>query len=205
MCALAPSVCAGSGAKPRYRPLSRPFSTSGCWCIHHLLPRGVLHSAAGGKKSQEHLLRAVLPLLGLQLPFPPTHQPVSGASSPFPCPPRSPCQPHHVPLGLTLAPGPAASPILSRLIYLCHKCPLYVRVGISEVGGRGGQGWVCVCWGGWVAALKVICRKRRPHPPLTTHPPSLPPSVTQAPLSHGAKDTCPHPKPGMWTELQSVD
>ncbi|XP_019272568.2 testis-expressed protein 264 isoform X5 [Panthera pardus] len=51
----------------------------------------------GEKKSQEHLLRAVLPLLGLQLLFPPTQQPVSGASSPPLLPSQIPCQPQHVP------------------------------------------------------------------------------------------------------------
>lgn len=53
---------------------------------------------------------------------------------------------------------------------------------------------MCV-WGGgrWVAALKVICRKRRPRPPLTIHPPSLPPSDS-GPSSHmGPKIRAPTP------------
>lgn len=80
------------------------------------------------------------------------------------------------PLGLTLVTGSVAPPTHPRLIYLCHKY-LYMRVGISGDwwGRRSGRG---VCRG-WIAALKVICRKRRPHSPLTA-PPSLP-LVTQAP------------------------
>lgn len=50
-----------------------------------------------------------------------------------------------------------------------------------------------MCVGGWVAALKVICRKRRPHSPLTTHP-HLFLLVTQAPRSHmGPKTHAPTP------------
>lgn len=62
----------------------------------------------------------------------------------------------------------------------------------------------CVC-GGLGSSFKGHLQEEEAPFSSDHPPPSLPSSDSGPALSHGAKDTCPHPKPGMWTELQSVD